>query len=772
MKSRLILPVLGLYWSAVCVWGTTYTYNVTMVPGRNNLFANQLNLSPNDLDQTTIGTDLPVGSELLMWNPGPVGGFTVSQYMQGKSGPVWSGGNPNILPGQAFICLPNSITNITIPIMGTANSSPTPIPGFAPLTNYYLLGSQVFNPSNDTNAATYVYHDITGWDPVAGVYLFRAAGARPGSSGVSGIPPMDEPPATWSSDWHAYAYDGNAWHSGSLTGPIMTNPPQPMMYPGEAVFIGPAAPYTILGTVTDTTGAGVPNVLIQASAADTGARTYAFTDANGNYACAVTNGDTYTVSQILSPCWTQISPANPSNYTVTITGPGSPGNNFEDQAQPGSQPDLSVLIGASYPGQQICPNSNLTYQVVYRSSMCSPQINQPTLSLVLPGGVTYDTHNPWTAMVPSGGSQPTPVTPFPTSSGMLRWNLGVLPPGAVGIINVPVTVNGDDSTSPPELLNASAYIQTADYKTQPVSRNDYVRCAYDPNDKTVVPAGPINGNQLLTYTVEFENPSFTTPIDVVVTDSLDPNLDPSTVQVLGASANYVFQLSSNQMTWTFPNIDLPDSIAYNGTGSYGFFSYQVRPLPGLPDGTLITNQASVLFYQNAGSYFRVATAITTNVITSDTLPAASFTVTPRPGSAGHTNDFTYTGGTAGATFLWDFGTNAIPPTSADMSPSGIVFQSNGMWPVTLQVFSGGYAAVPASALVYVGVPVLNIARVTGNQVVLSWDGQGYLLQQADSLSTQAVWQTVSPALTHVGTTSFAPLATTNTSIFYRLTDQP
>jgi hypothetical protein len=298
------------------------------------------------------------------------------------------------------------------------------------------------------------------------------------------------------------------------------------------------------------------------------------------------------------------------------------------------------------------------------------------------------------------------------------------------------------------------------------------RCSFDPNDKAVVPAGcgpaGLVNNQPLTYTVQFQNLGSAPAFSVVVTDLLDPSLDPSTLKILGASASYVFNLNGNQMTWTFPNINLPDATD-NPPGSHGFISYQVQPLAGLADGTVITNQASIVFDKNPP----VLTAITTNTITSATLASASFTVTPRQGSANHTNDFTYTGGTAGAEFYWDFGPNAIPPTSSDMNPSGVVFPADGLSGVTLQVSSGDCTDTSASYLLSVGEPTLNIAPAGTNQFVLSWKGDGYKLQQSSTLSSPVPWQTMSPSLTQVGATYFTPpITTSNATTFFRLTDQP
>jgi len=364
----------------------------------------------------------------------------------------------------------------------------------------------------------------------------------------------------------------------------------------------------------------------------------------------------------------------------------------------------------------------------------------------------------------------------------VTWTLGALAAGDIGHIDVIVNLDPlgvTCSQSPATLVAATATISPFtvgaenNYANNTATHTTYTKCSYDPNDKEVRPkgcgpAGLIKGDQLLTYVVHFQNLGSGPAFDVVVRDLLDDDLDLSTIEVIGASHNYVFGLSGRQMVWTFPNIYLPAKTD-NEPGSHGFFSYRIKPLPGLAEGTLITNRADVYFDNNPP----VLTPVTTNTITlnTDPLPVASFTATPRQGSAGHTNDFSYTGGTAGATFLWDFGPDAIPPTSTDMNPSGVIFATDGAVNVSLQVSLGGCDAEPTTYLLTAGQPKLNVG-LNGTQVCLSWDGDGYSLQETGTLETPIPWQIIHPPTTAVGSTRFTCLDITNAFRCYRLTDQP
>jgi uncharacterized repeat protein (TIGR01451 family) len=129
--------------------------------------------------------------------------------------------------------------------------------------------------------------------------------------------------------------------------------------------------------------------------------------------------------------------------------------------------------------------------------------------------------------------------------------------------------------------------------------------SYDPNDKLVLPAG-LSGQHLtafgqeLEYTVRFQNTGNDYAYQVVLTDTLSEMLDISTLRVAGASHPYKFTVSGKGrpvLTWTFDNINLPDSTR-DGVGSNGFARFTVRPLDNLPTGTRIENFADIFFDYN------------------------------------------------------------------------------------------------------------------------------------------------------------------------------
>ena len=131
-----------------------------------------------------------------------------------------------------------------------------------------------------------------------------------------------------------------------------------------------------------------------------------------------------------------------------------------------------------------------------------------------------------------------------------------------------------------------------------------VVCPIDPNDKSAIPLGDgVNKNiapdARLSYLIQFENKPEATAeaIYVLVLDTLDPNLDWSTLAIGEMShpdvCTWEFDPVSGELSffcdqiWLPPNHDAPEGE--------GWFTYSIDPLPGLPDGTKIENIAWIRF---------------------------------------------------------------------------------------------------------------------------------------------------------------------------------
>lgn len=124
---------------------------------------------------------------------------------------------------------------------------------------------------------------------------------------------------------------------------------------------------------------------------------------------------------------------------------------------------------------------------------------------------------------------------------------------------------------------------------------------YDPNIKSVYPVGKcdvgyIKQDQLLTYTVQFQNTGNSEAINIAVIDSLDTDLDVNTVRVVGRShPMWTEVLPGNVLKFHFDNIQLPDSTN-NEPESHGYVIFEVKPVSTLLNqNTEISNLADIYF---------------------------------------------------------------------------------------------------------------------------------------------------------------------------------
>lgn len=120
------------------------------------------------------------------------------------------------------------------------------------------------------------------------------------------------------------------------------------------------------------------------------------------------------------------------------------------------------------------------------------------------------------------------------------------------------------------------------------------------NDKTAYPKGMgalglIEPDQILTYTINFQNVGTDTAFNVLIKDSLSEHLDVTTFKVVQASHPYELEWrTQRELLVRFNNINLPDSTT-NRDSSHGFFKFEVRVLMAVPLGTEVTNNAEIFF---------------------------------------------------------------------------------------------------------------------------------------------------------------------------------
>ena len=146
-------------------------------------------------------------------------------------------------------------------------------------------------------------------------------------------------------------------------------------------------------------------------------------------------------------------------------------------------------------------------------------------------------------------------------------------------------------------------------------------CSCDPNNKMLVsPKGcgelGFISNQELTYTIFFQNLGTGNAHDIFIVDTLDSDLDITSLQIIASSHTITnIEILNNVLIVSFDSIELPPLI--NDTaGSIGFLTYNITPFQGLPDETTIENSAAIFF----DSLSPVITNTVINTIVDEPVP--------------------------------------------------------------------------------------------------------------------------------------------------------
>lgn len=216
------------------------------------------------------------------------------------------------------------------------------------------------------------------------------------------------------------------------------------------------------------------------------------------------------------------------------------------------------------------------------------------------------------------------VPPSSINGDTLRWNYTDLKTQDADTIIVEGTLPNPPAINIGDVICSQSFIfpDTSDVE---LWDNHYRLCqtvsaGYDPNVKSEIHGGSISITQVaarenLEYTITFQNTGNDTAQRIVVTDVLDNNLDTASFSMETASHNYQVSRVHNLVTWTFDNINLPDSGS-SDAGSHGQITFRIKPKATLNVGDVINNTANIYFDNNA--------AVTTNTqrteVTGSTLP--------------------------------------------------------------------------------------------------------------------------------------------------------
>jgi uncharacterized repeat protein (TIGR01451 family) len=187
--------------------------------------------------------------------------------------------------------------------------------------------------------------------------------------------------------------------------------------------------------------------------------------------------------------------------------------------------------------------------------------------------------------------------PGDTNGQNISWNLGTVRGGYVSDW-VTVAFYIDSLESLGTVLSGEAEITTTstdgDSSNNKVKESERVVGSSDPNEKLVTPEDGILRTDTLRYQLNFQNVGTDTAFNIVVRDTLDSNLDITTTESVASSHPSVFTIAGRELSWTFANINLPDSTT-SEPKSHGFVSFRVRPRSDVAYGTDIQNRAGIYF---------------------------------------------------------------------------------------------------------------------------------------------------------------------------------
>jgi uncharacterized repeat protein (TIGR01451 family) len=378
----------------------------------------------------------------------------------------------------------------------------------------------------------------------------------------------------------------------------------------------------------------IPSSMVQLSGYD-----WTFTDMSGYYSFIVPSGS-YTLTETL-PSGYALSTCQPYNIPLTVTASAgcSVIKNFSDTLIPVT-PYHDLYISSwdftrpvkGYPYTQItviANNGTDTETTIIAKYKTNGTIYAPTS--IVPSGYYTGSGLEYTATgLPA-------LVPEATQSYLMSYLIPAsVPAGTILVFNDTVASSAPISN----WIHDSTPWNNVDYF------NPWVHSSFDPNFKEVKPegTGPLGyisvNDSVLQYMIHFQNTGTFMAQNIVVKDTLDPNLDWQTLKPVFMDHKGRVDVNPNTgaITFTFNNIDLPDANSEPIT-SNAVIIYTIKQKKGLSIGTQIKNRASIYFDFNVP----VQTQSTLNTIW---FPAqvneinqdinSSFTLYPNPANSSFT----------------------------------------------------------------------------------------------------------------------------------------
>lgn len=305
----------------------------------------------------------------------------------------------------------------------------------------------------------------------------------------------------------------------------------------------------------------------------TGLEYYAMTDIFGMYEFNVPF-DTYTLTQINNPNYGDHCNGGSLTVTTTSFDQASFDNDFLDT--------LVTMVNARVYTWSTIIRPGFDTEHYINIQNYGGSIASGTLQVIYPGSqLSYSSAYP---------------APDNISGDTLFWDITNLniQTQMFTIYGVATNVNIDD------IVTICANIITnetdVDLSNNYLCHSDITTGSFDPNDKSVSPAGDITLNDYyLDYLIRFQNTGTDTAFNVEIIDTLSTLLEVSTFEILESSHPVLVELSGeNVVKFSFSNILLPDSNT-NEVASHGFVQFRIKQASGNSVGNTIENTAAIYF---------------------------------------------------------------------------------------------------------------------------------------------------------------------------------
>ncbi|QNA43350.1 DUF7619 domain-containing protein [Lacibacter sediminis] len=271
--------------------------------------------------------------------------------------------------------------------------------------------------------------------------------------------------------------------------------------------------------------------------------------------------------------------------------------------------DLSISLIPLTPAR---PGFNAKYKLTFRNNGTD----------TVPNGGILLIKDPKVTLVSSA-----PAAGLVTGDSLLWMYAGLKPFDSYSVdievkLAAPPTLNNGDTLRYKAFINSTTGSAAAVDLTpldDTVHLAQVVVGSYDPNDKQEnvagkIPLAKIVSGENIQYVVRFQNTGTDTAFTVRITDTLDAKLNWNSLQMINASHPYKMTVvDGNTISWTFPNINLPDSNV-NEPLSHGYIAFRIKAKSNLTSGEYFQNKASIYFDYNLPVLTNTAVTVVSNAL--------------------------------------------------------------------------------------------------------------------------------------------------------------